>query len=88
MLGGSCCSLADFALRRLSLRSHIEARHEWLYLQSPGFEISLCNPCVLCVSVVCFCTAFINHKDTENPEAAQRRAAFRLLGQAIRVVHL
>src|ERR1043165_3393036 len=30
-----------------------EARR--LCLKSPGFEISLCNLCVLCVSVVCFC---------------------------------
>src|ERR1044072_957919 len=37
-------------------------------------EISLCNLCVLCVSVVCFCSEFINHRDTENTEAAQRSA--------------
>src|ERR1043165_37851 len=37
-------------------------------------RISLCNLCVLCVSVVCFYSEFINHRDTENTEAAQRRA--------------
>src|ERR1043165_4187600 len=47
-----------------------------LWLNSPGSEISLCNLCVLCVSVVCFCSEFINHRDTENTEVAQRRAPF------------
>ena|ERR1043165_8258452 len=50
--------------------------------KSPWFEISLCNLCVLCVSVVCFCSEFINHRDTENTEVAQRRAPFGLLGQS------
>ena len=51
--------------------------------QSPGSEISLCNLCVLCVSVVYFCSEFINHRDTENTEVAQRRAPFGLLGQSL-----
>src|ERR1043165_3773716 len=50
-----------------------------LCLKSPG---SLCNLRVLCVSVVCFCSEFINHRDTENTEVAQRRAFFGLLGQS------
>jgi len=37
------------------------------------FADSLCNLCVLCVSVVCFCLEFVNHRDTENTEVAQRR---------------
>src|SRR6185369_4110524 len=44
--------------------------------------ISLCNLCVLCVSVVCFCSEFINHRDTEDTEVAQRRARSRLLCKA------
>jgi|ERR1043165_3083844 hypothetical protein len=52
------------------------------FASSPGSETSLCNLCVLCVSVVCFCSEFINHRDTENTEATQRRAPFRLLGQS------
>src|SRR6185369_4827729 len=35
--------------------------------------VSQFNLCVLCVSVVCFCSEFINHRDTENTEVAQRR---------------
>src|ERR1043165_2647716 len=38
-----------------------------------GKRTSLCNLCVLCVSVVCFCLEFINHRDTENTEVAQRK---------------
>jgi protein SCO1 len=37
--------------------------------------ISLCNLCVLCVSVVNFCWTFTHHRDTEDTELAQRRAA-------------
>jgi hypothetical protein len=33
---------------------------------------SLCNLCVLCVSVVRFCCESVNHRDTEDTEAAQR----------------
>src|SRR6185503_8692198 len=33
---------------------------------------SLCNLCVLCVSVVSYCYELINHRDTENTEVAQR----------------
>jgi hypothetical protein len=51
---------------------------EKLCLKSPGSETSLCSLFVLCVSVVCFCSEFINHRDTENTEAAQRRAPFGL----------
>ena len=50
-----------------------------LCLKSPGSEISLCK---LCVSVVYFCSEFINHRDTENTEFAQRREIFGLLGQS------
>src|ERR1700754_2493947 len=38
-----------------------------------GSDVSLCNLCVLCVSVVYFYEAFIHHGDTENAEVAQRR---------------
>jgi len=51
-------------------------------LKSPGSEISLCNLCVLCVSVVYFCSEIINHRDTENTEVAQRREISGLLGQS------
>jgi hypothetical protein len=44
----------------------------------PGFL------CVLCVSVVCFCSEFINHRDTENTEVAQRRVPSRLFVQSPR----
>src|SRR6185437_5325205 len=44
-----------------------------LCTKSPYILISLCNLCVLYVSVVCFCSEFINHRDTENTEIAQRR---------------
>src|ERR1044072_8301500 len=39
-----------------------------LCTKSPCTLISRCNLCVLCVSVVCFCPEFINHRDTENTE--------------------
>ena len=39
--------------------------------KSPYTWISLCNLCVLCVSVVYFCSEFINHR--EHTEIAQRR---------------
>ena len=45
-------------------------------IKSRYILISLCNLCVLCVSVVCFCLEFVNHRDTENTEIAQRRGAF------------
>src|ERR1043165_9628252 len=45
-----------------------------LCLKSPGSEISLCNLCVLCVSVVCFCSEFINHRDTEKSAVRTFRA--------------
>src|ERR1041384_2363006 len=44
--------------------------------------ISLCNLCVLCVSVVWFYSEFINHRDTEDAEVAQRRARSRLFVQS------
>jgi len=44
--------------------------------------ISLCNLRVLCVSVVWFYSEFINHRDTEDTEVAQRRARSRLLCKA------
>src|SRR6185369_8528132 len=40
---------------------------------------SLCN---LCDSVVSFCSEFINHRDTEDTEIAQRRARPRLFVQS------
>ena len=33
---------------------------------------SLCNLCVLCVSVVNYWSESVNHRDTENTEVAQR----------------
>jgi len=45
---------------------------------------SLCNLCVLCVSVVCFCLEFVNHRDTENTEVAQRNCHDFLAGAAPR----
>jgi hypothetical protein len=35
--------------------------------------VSLCNLCVLCVSVVKCCLDKINHRDTENAEVAERK---------------
>src|ERR1044072_2407958 len=40
-------------------------------------ENSLCNSVFLCVSVVCFCSEFINHRDTENTERLHREAHYR-----------
>src|ERR1051325_9636696 len=40
--------------------------------QSPGSGFLCANLCVLCVSVVYFCSEFINHRDTENAEVAPR----------------
>src|SRR6185369_10475388 len=50
--------------------------------KSPCSGISLCNLCVLCVSVVWFYSEFINHRDTEDTEVAQRRARSRLFVQS------
>jgi len=49
-------------------------RFVWLCTKSTCSESSLCNLCVLCDSVVSFCSEFINHRDTEDTEIAQRRA--------------
>jgi len=38
-------------------------------------DSSLCNLCVLCVSVVIFPQRMLNHRDTENTEVAQRKPA-------------
>ena len=35
-------------------------------------QSSLCNFCVLCVSVGSYCCELDNHRDTENTEVAQR----------------
>jgi len=35
-------------------------------------RFSLCNLCVLCVSVVSYWCELANHRDTENTEIAQR----------------
>jgi len=35
-------------------------------------RFSLCNLCVLCVSVVSYCRELVNHRDTEDTEVAQR----------------
>src|SRR6185503_7537452 len=51
--------------------------------KSPCSGISLCNLCVLCVSVVWFYSEFINHRDTEDTEVAQRRARPRLFVQSL-----
>jgi hypothetical protein len=64
-------------------RAHIELEQliaTWLCAKS---GISLCNLCVLCVSVVWFYSEFINHRDTENAEVAQRRARSRLSVQSL-----
>jgi hypothetical protein len=53
-----------------------------LCTKSPCSEISLCNLCVLCVSVVWFYSEFINHRDTEDTEVAQRRARSALFVQS------
>ena len=53
-----------------------------LCTKSPCSGISLCNLCVLCVSVVWFYSEFINHRDTEDTEVAQRRARSRLFVQS------
>jgi len=45
-------------------------------------QCSLCNLGVLCVSVVCFCLEFVNHRDTENTEVAQRRGPSWLFVQS------
>src|ERR1044072_2466240 len=45
----------------------------WLCTKNPRYWVSLCNLCGLCVSVVRFWSGFINHRDTENTEVAQRR---------------
>src|ERR1044072_2052365 len=37
---------------------------------------SLCNVCVLCVSVVIFFSVSINQRDTENTEVAQRKTVY------------
>jgi hypothetical protein len=42
------------------------------------FLISLCNLCVLCVSVVWFYQESINHGDTEDTEVAQRKTILLL----------
>jgi len=47
----------------------------------------VCNLCVLCVSVVCFGSAFINHRDTENTEVAQRSLRTRSLRQSLELVY-
>src|SRR6185369_11405618 len=36
---------------------------KWLCTKSTCFESSLCNLCVLCDSVVSFCSEFINHRE-------------------------
>jgi len=53
-----------------------------LCTKSPYSGISLCNLCVLCVSVVWLYSEFINHRDTEDTEVAQRRARSRLFVQS------
>ena len=40
---------------------------------------SLCNLCVLCVSVVSYCRELGNHRDTENTEVAQRNLVMWVL---------
>ena len=46
-----------------------------------GVWISLCNLCVLGVSVVIFLNKFIYHRDTEDTEVAQRRTQIRPLSR-------
>ncbi len=53
-----------------------------LCTKSRSAEVSLCNLCGLCVSVV-FCSEFINHRDTETTEVAQRKALLDFLLQSL-----
>ena len=50
-----------------------------LCTKSPGSGISLCNLCVLCVSVVCFCSEFINHREHRG---STEKSALVTLGQS------
>src|SRR5215207_9220755 len=52
----------------------------FLILQLKLLGSSLCNLCVLCVSVV---NSFINHRDTEYTEYAQRKQITTLLGEPV-----
>src|SRR4029078_9489633 len=54
-----------------------------LFTKSPCSGISLCNLCVLCVSVVWFYSEFINHRGTEDTDVAQRRTRSRLFVQSL-----
>ena len=47
----------------------------------PQFWVSVCNLCVLCVSVVENFRAKTHHRDTENTEVAQRRALIAIFVQ-------
>jgi len=46
--------------------------------------MSLCNLCVLCVSVVSFGYGSDNHRDTERTEIAQRRTSETRLVQLVK----
>jgi len=46
------------------------------FCTNPQLLISLCNLCVLYVSVVSWWRELLNHRDTENTEIAQRRASW------------
>jgi len=65
-----------------SARPRFDALVSWLCTKSPCSGISLCNLSVLCVSVVWFYSEFINHRDTEDTEVAQRRERSRLFVQS------
>src|ERR1044072_5380664 len=52
---------------------HADLESTRLCTKSPCSGISLCNLSVLCVSVVWFYSEFINHRDTEDTEVAQRK---------------
>jgi hypothetical protein len=62
--------LADLSYDRLRHPSRVLV-HAAFHKEAQS-RSSLCNLCALCVSVVCFCSAFIYHRDTEGTEVAQR----------------
>src|SRR6185369_10553985 len=67
------------AMFRISMR---------LCTKSPFSGISLCNLCVLCVSVVEEFRVKPHHRDTEDTEVAQRRARSRLFVQSLSVISI
>jgi hypothetical protein len=70
--------------KALANSSQVRAQREtWVGFASKVLilRFSVQPLCSLCLCGV-FCSEFINHRDTENTEAAQRRVPFELLGQS------